>query len=80
MEWRLAEAKNRFSELVNRALIEGPQRVVRRDRAGVVMAEGEYEKLTGKRMGFKEFLLGKGPALDRLDLTRDRTPMRSVKL
>src|SRR5580658_3397624 len=26
MEWRLAEAKNRFSEVVNRALVEGPQR------------------------------------------------------
>ena len=24
MEWRLADAKNRFSELVNRALSEGP--------------------------------------------------------
>jgi prevent-host-death family protein len=27
MDWSLAEAKNRFSELVNRALDEGPQRV-----------------------------------------------------
>ena len=26
MEWQLAEAKNRFSEVVNRALSEGPQR------------------------------------------------------
>ena len=80
MEWRLAEAKNRFSELVNRALAEGPQRVVRRDDAVVVVAERDYEKLTGTRPSFKKFLLGRGPSLERLDLMRDRSPMRKAKL
>ncbi len=80
MEWRLAEAKNRFSELVNRALIEGPQRVRRRDDAVVIVAERDYEKLTGTRPSFKKFLLGRGPSLERLDLTRDRSPMRKAKL
>jgi prevent-host-death family protein len=80
MEWRLAEAKNRFSELVNRALVEGPQRVVRRDDAVVVVAERDYEKLTGTRPSFKKFLLGRGPSLEGLDLTRDRSPMRKSKL
>jgi prevent-host-death family protein len=80
MEWQLADAKNRFSELVNRALAEGPQFVRRRDDAVVVMARREYEKLTGKRLGFKEFLTAKGPSLKGVDLTRDRSPMRGVKL
>lgn len=80
MEWRLADAKNRFSELVNRALIEGPQRVLRRDDAVVVVAEREYEKLTGTRPSFKEFLLGDGPNLEGLDLARDRSPIRETKL
>jgi len=80
MEWQLAEAKNRFSEVVNRALAEGPQFVYRRKDAVVVVARREYERLTGKRPGFKEFLTGKGPSLDALDLTRDRSPMRSAKL
>ena len=80
MEWRLADAKNRFSELVKRALAEGPQRVVRREDAVVVLAEHDYQKLTGKRVGFKEFLMGKGPTLEGVDLTRDRSPMRDVKL
>ena len=35
-EWILAEAKNRFSELVTRALAEGPQRVRRHDAAVIV--------------------------------------------
>jgi antitoxin Phd len=79
MEWRLADAKNRFSELVNRALAEGPQRVLRRDDAVIIVAERDYEKLTGARPNFKEFLLGDGPSLERLDLARDRSPMRGAK-
>jgi antitoxin Phd len=80
MDWRLIEAKNRFSELVNRALAEGPQRVLRRDDAVVVIAERDYEKLTGTSPSFKKFLLGRGPSLEGLDLTRDRSPMRKAKL
>jgi antitoxin Phd len=80
MVWRLAEAKNRFSEVFNRALAEGPQRVLRRHDAVIVLSERDYEKLAGKRPDFKQFLLGKGPTLEGLDLTRDRSPMRDVKL
>jgi prevent-host-death family protein len=79
MEWRLADAKNRFSELVSRALAEGPQRVRRHKDAVVVMAERDYEKLAGKRPSFKEFLTGAGPSLEGLDLTRDHSPLREVK-
>lgn len=80
MEWRLADAKNKFSELVNRALSEGPQRVKRRNDVVIVLAEGDYEQLTGAKASFKEFLLQEGPTLDGLDLERDRSPMRDVEL
>jgi prevent-host-death family protein len=80
MQWRLAEAKNRFSEVVNLALSEGPQLVLRRDDAVIVMDRREYEKLSGKRPGFKEFLMEAGPSLDVLSLKRDRSPMRPIKL
>jgi antitoxin Phd len=79
MEWRLADAKNRFSELVTRALAEGPQRVRRHKDAVVVMAERDYERLIGKQRNFKEFLTGAGPSLEGLDLTRDQSPLREVK-
>ncbi len=72
--------KHRLSELVDRALAEGPQRIVRRNDAVIVLVERDYEKLTGKRLGFKEFLMAKGPTLDEVDLTRDRSPMRDAKL
>lgn len=80
MEWRLADAKNKFSELVTRALEEGPQRVLRRDEAVVVMAQRDYERLSGKRPSFKDFLMKGGPSFEGLDLARDRSAMRSVKL
>lgn len=37
MDWRLADAKNRFSELVTKALTDGPQRVRRREQAVMVL-------------------------------------------
>ena len=77
--WKLADAKNRFSEVVDRALAEGPQQVHRRKDAVVVLAQRDYEKLTGRRPGFREFLLS-APSLTGLNLERDRSPMRDVKL
>jgi prevent-host-death family protein len=80
MDWRLAEAKNRFSELVNRALAEGPQRVVRRNDAVIILSSREYEQLIGKKLGFKDFLMGEGPDLEGVDLSRDHSSMRDVGL
>ena len=80
MEWRLADAKNRFSEVVNLALSQGPQRVLRRNDAVVILAERDYDKLTKKRQDFKSFLMSSDPGFEGLDLTRDPSPMRDVKL
>lgn len=80
MEWRLADAKNRFSEVVRLAISQGPQIVTRRGDSVVVVELGQYEKLTGAREGFAQFLLRKGPYLDEAVLERDRSPMRDVSL
>jgi hypothetical protein len=53
--------------------------VRRRNQSVVILAEAEYEKLTGSRPSFKAHLLG-GPSLDGLDLTRDKSPPRDVEL
>ena len=79
MEWQMAEAKNRFSELVSRALHDGPQRVRRRKEAVIVVAEDEYQRLAGTRPDFKEYLT-RPAGLDELDLTRDPSPMRDAVL
>lgn len=80
MDWHLAEAKNKFSELVNRALAEGPQRVLRRDDTVIVMALQDYEQLIGKKSGFKDFLMDEGPDLEGVDQSRDRSSMRDIDL
>lgn len=79
MEWQLADAKNRFSELVSQALRVGPQRVRRRNEAVVVISAKEYERLKGERLSFKEYLLA-GESLEGVDLTRDRSPIREADL
>lgn len=79
MEWQLADAKNRFSELVNQALRVGPQRVRRRNESVIVISSKEYEQLKGERPSFKEYLL-RGETLEGIDLTRDQSLMREVNL
>ncbi|MCH7919096.1 MAG: type II toxin-antitoxin system Phd/YefM family antitoxin [Planctomycetes bacterium] len=79
MQWQLAEAKNKFSEVVRRALTEGPQHINRRGDSVVVMSGEDYDRLAGQRPGFKELLMN-GPRLDELDLKRDQTPLRDVQL
>ncbi len=79
MEWRLAEAKNRLSELVTRATTEGPQTIRRHGEVVVVIAERTYRALTGERSTFKEWLLN-GPRNDGLEFPpRDRSPMRGME-
>ncbi len=80
MTWKLADAKNRFSEVVRKALNEGPQRVSRRGDAVVVLSETEYQRLTGQRPGFRDYLLDTGPSLEGVDLARDRSSTRDVSL
>lgn len=44
MEWRLAQAKSKFSELIHRTLVEGlPPRYVVTD-ALIVLAEQDYKQ------------------------------------
>jgi hypothetical protein len=57
MDWRLAEAKNRFSELFTEVLTVGPQRVRRFKDAIIMISEPEYARLTGRQRSFKDHLL-----------------------
>lgn len=46
-EWQLQEAKNRFSEVVNRALSDGAQTITRHGKpVVVVLSQEEFQKLT----------------------------------
>jgi prevent-host-death family protein len=79
MEWQMADAKNRFSEVMNRAFREGPQRVRRRKEAVIVLAEEEYERLIGTRPDFKAYLM-EGESLEGVQLSRDQSLGRDIAL
>jgi prevent-host-death family protein len=62
MEWQLQDAKNRFSELVQRARNEGPQIVtLRGERAAVVLSAETFDALTAQTPSLIDHLLT-GPA------------------
>ncbi len=77
--WKLAEAKNRFSEVVNKALREEPQFVNRRGEQVVIISKATYETMTGKKPSLKDLLL-EGPSLEGVDTSRVQGTMRPVKL
>lgn len=76
MAWQLQEAKQRFSEVVNRALGEGPQVVTRHGReVVVVLAADEFHRLADDREDFKTFLVS-GPDLADLEIERSGVARR----
>lgn len=79
MTWKLADAKNKFSEVVDKALKEGPQKVTRRCEAVIVLALKDFEHLTGSKPGIKEYLM-RAPSLKGLNLRRDSSPLRKADL
>jgi hypothetical protein len=79
MDWRLADAKNRFSELFTQALTLGPQRVRRFKDAVIVLSERDYERITGRRPSLKDHLC-QGESFQGLDLSRDSASGQDVAL
>jgi antitoxin Phd len=82
--WQVQTAKARFSEVFRRARTEGPQRITRQGKEGVVMvAEEQYDRLVGKSHQPKNLVqfFRQSPLVGvELDLERDRDPGRDVDL
>ncbi|MGI8841619.1 MAG: type II toxin-antitoxin system Phd/YefM family antitoxin [Caulobacteraceae bacterium] len=82
--WQLQSAKARLSEVVRRAIDEGPQHVsVRGEPAVVVVSEQAYRRLTSKRSSIVDHILA-GPSWpdDLVDAISDRStdPGRDIDL
>ena len=55
--WSVADAKARFSEVIDLALTEGPQAITRRGRAAVVVVSAEdWKRRAGRKGSFLEFM------------------------
>ncbi|GAB4449769.1 MAG: type II toxin-antitoxin system Phd/YefM family antitoxin [Anaerolineales bacterium] len=77
--WQIQDAKNKLSEVIARALKQGPQIITRHgEKTVVVVAYTEYEKLRKSQGKLSEFF--KASPLAGVDLTRDKSlPRKGFK-
>jgi prevent-host-death family protein len=78
--WQLDEAKNKFSELVDKALTQGPQVVSREgEEVVVVLSKKEYERLKKSQTSLVDFFQNSPLVGVDLDLDRDKSYPRDVE-
>ena len=79
--WQLQEAKSKFSEVVNKALEEGPQTVTRHgEEIVVIVSKAEYIRLKKSQTRLVEFFRQSPLVGIELDLARDQSLPRDVDL
>lgn len=81
MAWTLAEAKNQLSEVVRRAVDQGPQTIsVRGKDTAVVLSKAQFEALSPRAppRDLKALLLA-FPKVEELNLERDQRPARDFE-
>jgi len=79
--WQLQDAKNRFSEVVQKALENGPQLITRRGiNTAVIMSVEDYQQLTKPAMNIVDFFRKSPLKGSGIDLTRDKDIGRELDL
>ena len=80
-EWPVADAKAHFSEMIDRALSEGPQVVTRKGkRTVVVVPVEEWERRSKRRGNLAEFFAASPLRDSQLKIDRSREAPREVTL
>ncbi len=79
--WTVAEAKAKFSEVLDKARSDGPQAISRRGRrTAVVVAAEEWERKTKRRGNLAEFFAASPLRGSRVKIRRPRGGLRKVDL
>ena len=79
--WQLQEAKNRFSELIEKVHSEGAQRVTRRGKeVAVIISPEEFKRLAGPKDDLVSFFARSPLSGQEVDLERDRSAFRDTSL
>jgi prevent-host-death family protein len=79
--WTVAEAKAKFSEIIDRARSDGPQVITRRGRtAAVVVAAEEWERKTRRTGSLADFFAASPLRQSRLKVERLRGGLRKGDL
>ncbi len=80
-DWTVASAKARLSEVIDRALTQGPQAVSRRGRRAVVVVSAEeWERKTRRTGSLAEFFAASPLKGSGIDLTRLPDGAREIDL
>ncbi|MCC7117545.1 MAG: type II toxin-antitoxin system Phd/YefM family antitoxin [Anaerolineales bacterium] len=73
--WQLQDAKNKLSELIAKAIRQGPQLITKHgEKAVVVISYAEFEKLRKAQTKLSEYF--RASPLTDLELSRDKSPAR----
>ena len=79
--WTVAEAKAKFSEMIDRAVSEGPQTITRKGRTTAVVVGAEEWQRKTKRVGnLAEFFATSPLRGSRLTIRRSKEPARKIEL
>ena len=78
--WTVAEAKAKFSELVERARADGPQTITRNGRTAVVVAAEEWERKARRTGNLAEFLAASPLRGSKLKVERVKGGLRKADL
>jgi len=79
--WQLQEAKGKFSEVIKNAQSQGPQNItVHGEPVAVLISRRDYLKLIHPKPSFVELLRASPLVGCGLDVTREQTPARKIKL
>jgi prevent-host-death family protein len=79
--WTVAEAKAKFSEIIERAMSEGPQTITRSGRtAAVVVGAEEWQRKTTRVGNLAEFFAGSPLRESGLKIRRLKQRPRKINL
>jgi prevent-host-death family protein len=79
--WTVVEAKAKFSEIIERALSEGPQTITKRGRtAAIVVGADEWERKTKRAGNLAEFFARSPLRGSGLKVRRSKSPPRKISL
>lgn len=79
--WTVAEAKAKFSEVIEQARARGPQTITRNGRHAVVIVSAEeWERKTKRSGSLADFFASSPLPSSKLKTKRSKHPLRSTNL
>jgi prevent-host-death family protein len=79
--WAVAEAKARFSEVIDRALVDGPQTITRKGKQAVVVVSAEeWQRKTTRKGNLAEFFAASPLRGTGLKIKRSKDGPREIEL